>query len=478
MLKQTSRVLLNILVGGAVLASIAAPGLVNDAHATGFLVARMGGEHGTPMTDDPTALYYNPAGIAWRTAPTSTSREPSPIAARHSIATRPPWTIPTRRQARAGTPDPSINSGKGTLGNFLVSPFIGVTSDLGIDGLGVGLSFSTPFGGSASWNKVASNTLYPGAVDGPQRWGEIEGTIRSSYITAGAAYRLGDRVSVGIGANLVLSVIDDIRAQNADGTDDTTNSAGGVKEGRALINVSNTTVSASAGITWRPLDNLILGASYQSQPGFGTMTLSGTLEKKLGSDPETSSKIDVTQALPDVIRVGGAYRPASNVEIRLWGDFERWSVFTGQCIMDATVAGRNCALDANGAAAQTSAGIILNIPRYWHDAVDLRASGSYWLGDLELQFGVGFDGNAVPDSTIDAALPDQNKVSATVGVTWTGLDKKLVLSANITQFVYLSRTVAPRDGVEPFLPPSRVPDEAGTYDQSVSVGILGVGYKF
>src|SRR5687767_2908305 len=36
------------------------------AHASGIAVARFGGEHGHPTTDNPTAIYYNPAGIALR----------------------------------------------------------------------------------------------------------------------------------------------------------------------------------------------------------------------------------------------------------------------------------------------------------------------------------------------------------------------------------------------------------------------------
>ena len=35
----------------------------STASASGFATARFGGEHGHPTTDNPTALYYNPAGI-------------------------------------------------------------------------------------------------------------------------------------------------------------------------------------------------------------------------------------------------------------------------------------------------------------------------------------------------------------------------------------------------------------------------------
>src|SRR5690606_41508603 len=36
----------------------------SSAEASGFAAARFGGEHGHPTTDNATAIYYNPAGIA------------------------------------------------------------------------------------------------------------------------------------------------------------------------------------------------------------------------------------------------------------------------------------------------------------------------------------------------------------------------------------------------------------------------------
>src|SRR5262245_45104378 len=38
--------------------------LPSIAWASGFATARFGGEHGYVVTENPTALYYNPAGLA------------------------------------------------------------------------------------------------------------------------------------------------------------------------------------------------------------------------------------------------------------------------------------------------------------------------------------------------------------------------------------------------------------------------------
>src|SRR5882757_4840065 len=46
-------------------AAAAAYGFSRPAFASGFAAARFGGEHGTVNATNPTALYYNPAGIAF-----------------------------------------------------------------------------------------------------------------------------------------------------------------------------------------------------------------------------------------------------------------------------------------------------------------------------------------------------------------------------------------------------------------------------
>jgi long-chain fatty acid transport protein len=107
----------------------------------------------------------------------------------------------------------------------------------------------------------------------------------------------------------------------------------------------------------------------------------------------------------------------------------------------------------------------------------VRASGSYWLNPgLELQGGLGFDGNAVPDSTQESSLPDWNDISVTVGAALDLLGGKMKLSASFLAVISIPRTIEPSDPT--YLPPSQVPDGAGEYKQFVGVLQLGVGYKF
>jgi long-chain fatty acid transport protein len=452
-----------------------------DAGASGFAAARFGGEHGNPVTSNATALYYNPAGLALGSGTriyldgTFALRSVSYDRPREAISNIIPPGSPAGDH---GTPDEPLgiaaNSGKAELNNFIASPFAGIVSDLGVKNLGVGLGLYVPFGGQAVWDKVDrfKGTQYPGATGGVQRWSTIEGTIRSLYVTLGGAYRFEPlHLSVGVGANLISSEVNTIRARTIDGSDDLVFGDGSLYEGRSWLDVKNTSFSLGGGLLWEPADGLRIGASYQSQPGFGELKYDGTLYTALGTSPATNTPVDFTQSLPDVFRLGVSWR-SDKVELRLFGDLTRWSVLTNQCILNK---GGRCEVGADGSAAG-NAGIVLNIPRNWKDAFGARAGGSYWVNpDLELFLGAGYDGNAVPDSTVDASLIDMPKYTASIG---GGYDLgNLNIGLTLTQVIYQERTVKQAD-VKQYVSPSRNPSGAGTYDQSISLAVLSLGYRF
>lgn len=463
------------------------------ARAGGFNVARYGGEHGHAASDSVTSIYFNPAGLAigtgWRVYAEGI------FAFRQVEYDRPQLAIDNVLEpgdSGAGTPVEAMdtNSGTAKLNNMIVSPFLGAATDFGVPGLGVGIGFYVPFGGQAKWDKndaFEGNTEFPGAVDGVQRWSTIEGELRSIYITAAGAYRLpGPRLSFGAGFNLIRSNIDTVRARTAAGTDDIITADGDLVEGRSYIDVDGIAVSASAGVIWEPMENMWIGASYQAQPGFGNHTQSGRLTQQLGLTGVEETEIRLEQALPDVTRLAWRYRPVHNVELRLQGEYQRWSVFENQCLMDGSLpkSQNNCALDENGAALPEAQGIVVNIPRRWNDTYGIRGGGSYWFTpELEVNGGLNYDSSAVPDETIDVSLLDQNKLLALAGVRWAVLPQQLILGLTLVNVFYFKRDVAPRErdemdqGIGP-LPPSSIPDGAGVYKQNVFYFQLGAEYMF
>ncbi len=388
-----------------------------------------------------------------------------------------------------GTPDEALetNTGRASLHNVLTSPFAGVVSDLGQRDLRVGASFSVPFGGQVSWDRndgFAGNTMYPGAEDGVQRWNIIEGATRLMYMTAAGAYHIRPaKLSVGASFNVIRASIETIRARTPEGTDDLVTANGDLLEGRSLLESSGWAVSLGAGVLYQPKPGLAIGASYQSQPGFGEMKWQGTLTNRFNTTSDTP--VEVVQSYPDVFRVGARWR-RQNIEVRASADYSRWSKMQYQCLVSMSEADRKCAFNDDGSIDEAAggAGVLTVIQRKLHDTWGARVGGSYWVGPpLEAFAGLSFDSNAVPDETLEATLIDANKIIATGGLRYAALADRLWITGSFTHVEYARRTSSPRprDDTtgEPLIQnPSRNPDGAGRYSTRLELLTVGVEYGF
>lgn len=475
MLMKPSRTLLM----WAGLCTVAIP--LSNVYAGGYATARFGGEHGHPATDHPTAIYYNPAGLA--AGKGTRIYVEGLLVHRTASYERPTGAIDDEG---GGTPANAIdaNSGKSELSNILASPFLGVASDLGIDNLGVGLAFYAPFGGQASWgtdDQFDGNQQYPGAVDGAQRWHSIDGAQRVLYVTLGAAYRLPGNLTIGVGLNGVMQSLETLRARNLDGTDDLVSLDGGVKEGRTYTEGSQNTFSIGVGVQWAPNDKLRIGASYQSVPGFGESKLEGQLITKFGSSPAgVPTDTVLLLQLPDIFRFGLSYRVSPKIEVRLAGDYTRWGMFDQHCLL-TRVDDPECTLNEDGSIDTLSEGAsaLLAVVRNWKDTFGVRVGGSYFASSaLEAFAGVGFDSSAVPDETMEAGLMDMNKIVSSAGVRYALMDKTLTLTSAFTNVFYMSRDIDVRGPMDAPVSPSASPDGAGKYSQSINLLTLGAEYAF
>lgn len=435
------------------------------AHAAGFSVARFGGEHGNPMTENPTALYYNPAGIGFS--------EGTHVFVDLNLA----WRSATYTRTASDTPEPAgaegANSGKATLTNFLASPMIALTHSFGL--VTVGAGFFTPFGGQAEWSQRTelAESEHPGIVDGPQRWYTIDGDLRASYVGFGAAVRPVQMLSLGVTGNLVLGKVETIRARVVDGSDTIEN------EGRSWLDVSGTHFSFGAGVMLEPElgqgptpARLRLGASYQSQPAIengGEMRLGGTLNNNFGG-AVASSDVDFVQRLPDIVRAGISYRPeGQRFELRLFGDYQRWSVMEAQCVVQP---GAPCDRDPD----VNKDTYIQNQFRGWHDTFGARAGLSWFRSEVtELFVGAGYASNAVPDETLEPALMDFHSVTLGFGARIRAASWVHV-SPSYTQVIYLGRTTSTSRHDDYLGGKWKSPDSSGTYRQAV--GVLNVNADF
>lgn len=455
------------LVGAATFA----PG---SALASGYATARFGGDHGNVVTDNPTAIYYNPAGLAER-APD----EEKPFQVSIFLDVNAAWRLAgwSHEAAALDIEEPpgaeGANTGEASLFNLVAAPMGGV--NFKIDSFAIGAAVYFPFGGQAKWDKndaFENNNQYPGPVDGVQRWHTIDGTIRSMYISVGAAYDILERVSIGAAFNLVRSEITTIRAREVGGTNDIGS------EGRSLIDVSGWHGSFSAGILGEVVPRkLWLGFSYQSQPGVaGDMELEGTLKNKFGPNID-ESEIKLFQQLPAIYRAGVRARPSEDFELRFVGEIVNWAVLDNQCLVAKEqdgVESTECDVDKTGAA--TSSPLpIQNIKRDWGPAFALRVGGSYFASKaVELFASVGYDSSAVPDATLEPALMDFHDISPGAGAKFRA-GSIFAAAVSYTQFIYLPRDNSGKSKLQEFASPSKTPDGGGQYSQAL--GALNVNVE-
>lgn len=443
---------------------MAALALPSSARASGFAAARFGGEHGSVTATNPTALYYNPAGIAFSNG--THLFGDGTIALRHAT-----W----EHTPAAGEPPDApgaegANYGKATLFNVFGGPMLGATTRIG--NLAIGASIEVPFGGRATWsqNDKFANSNFPLAADGVQRWQIIEGALTFIYFTAGAAYRIGP-VSFGVSGNFIASSVKTVLAKNPTGAGDPDTT----REGRSTLDVSGKHGSFGAGAMVEALPGrLWIGASYQAQPALGPMELNGTLTLDYAGG---SSPLPVTmhQALPDIVRVGGRLRPSDTLELRLGAELTRWSVMQTQCV---SIEGSVCSVTPTGADATSDSSVVQNLRRHWKDTYGVHAGLSGWLSPgVELFGGLGFETAATPDETLEPGIGDANNIAAALGGRFE-IGREFFVAASYTHIQYMNRDNTGKSELATFDLPTRRPDGGGKYTQWIGLVNFNVEKQF
>jgi long-chain fatty acid transport protein len=431
-------------------------------HASGGVEqARFGSEDGHAAGATAFALYYNPAALAL-----------SPklqIAAHLTLA----WHGASYDRTQTTSPDPAeapgANVGKAKVGDVLAAPALALSYRLQDFVLAVGAF--VPFAGLQSWSGGGQTyPQYPGTSDGSARWHFLEGGTSSLYGSLGASYTIRPiRLSIGASANLVYNTLEFTRALNGAGNDNI------ATEGRSYLDVASVTGSFGLGVLWEAVEKKVwIGLSYQAPPGlYKDISMDGKARILLGGVTPTDNDVSLKQAMPDIIRLALRVRPTERYELRLFGDFTRWSVFERQCLVHK---GGQCGLNSDGSLTENS-DVVLNQPRNWRNTFAVRVGGSYFFSPTWEGFaGFGYDSSAIPASTLDASLIDGHDLTYTLGGRARFADSFGVLLALSYQH-WLERDTTGKSRLDGFKPPSRLPTSAGVYNQQAVVMNLLVEYR-
>jgi len=449
----------------AVLALFVAFGVASTAHAAGFASAEFAGEDGTAVSDGPTALYFNPAGIA--KASGLDIFLGGVLALRDGI-----WThahSSTSHEAADPAGAEGANTGTAHFSNIFGAPALAAT--MKVHDFSFGAAFYAPFGGSLKWtpNHLFTNDQnYPLAAGGIQRWTITEGSVTHLFFTLGAATRLGP-LALGITGNFIHSSVINTQAKNfaGQGDPDTSN------EGRDRIDVSGIEASLGVGAMLEAVENqLWFGASYQSRPGLGgPMKLNGTMTLTF-QDQVSPTPITFTHALPDILRLGIRYRPLPTFELRLFGDYTRWSAMQGQCI---SLRDKPCGVTATGADATPDNTTIQYLARNWKDTVGVRLGVTYRLAPgVEFISGTGFETAATPNETLDPMLPDAFNFRFSLGGR-VAIGAATTLNVGVTGIYFIPRDTTGLSTVSSADTPARRADGGGLYE--LWLALLNVGLE-
>lgn len=330
--------------------------LTSSAFGGGLDLLEVGGAWGTPGADNPTALWWNPSGLALGTG-TQIMVEVAPTFGRITAQ---------RDNPDYGTLDPTVYNGKfadlapdsydysGTdvLSSVAPVPFLGVSTDFGVEGLGVGASLSVPFGKAGALENP----------DGPNRYHVRAGTIQALYTTLGGGYQLSDRIALGASVSMVsswwsadtdFSLYPDLAREALSGDGSTWQDA--VQEMPeyavgTVIDTRATSFTFGVGANLRPLgdDTLQIALSYNHGVRLdheGTVAMSfacppvwdgparadavGTLMICDGSGAGISvgGTATIGYRLPGRIHLGVAVKPTERLRLEAMGGVVFWSGF-------------------------------------------------------------------------------------------------------------------------------------------------------
>lgn len=363
----------------------------------------VGGLWGSPAGSDAPAVWWNPGALAAGRGTRITLEIAPTIAAVNMDRYDPDW------------------GGVQQYRYFGVAPFLGVVTDGGVPGLGLGAAVYVPVARGA-------RAVDP---DGPGRSSFREGDIRTIAASLAASYQILGKVSLGasvsylygswaaeLDSEVATALADELVAENGGTQTDYYPDDAVIQDPRyqtliGLKGLAAHDVSFGVGLHARPIPQLELAVAYQhgwTAAHRGTATLSfdcppssDTLgrfgaEAKGLCDADMEADAVVAYRYPKRVHVGVAVSPVPELRLEAFGGWVGWSTFTDFDIDLSNVRSLNTTLDD-----ETTA--LLNKQRLWardnRDTFFVGLDASYRLKE-RWRFGVRgtFDRAAVPDHAL------------------------------------------------------------------------------
>jgi len=369
------RVFLSLAIIGLLSSAPAFPSgfqvMTQGAKATGMGLAFAG------VADDPSAIFYNPAGIAWQ----------------EHFSGQGGFGLLSRSKADFVGADPY--PGVGTFGSiqkqeFLI-PNLYVVVPLTAD-LNFGLGVDAPYGLGLRWN---TPEIWPG------RFISQNAVIKATDINPNFSYKLFPELAIAAGADYRFSGLQ--LEQNVAANNPFTQAEVDVAHAKLYSGLtSNGGWGYNAGIMWKPIPEIGVGAAYRSKitvnyDGTATVTARPTgdpvfdqlaaAEVPLGVHPVTTQIV-----FPASINTGVGIGLGGGFTVALEADWTQWSSFKSLNIVFPD-------------------GSLPDIDRAtnWNDSWAYRVGLEKKFGDWAIRVGYYYDNTPQPTRDVGPILSDNDR---------------------------------------------------------------------
>ena len=399
------------------------------AKATGMGLAFSG------IADDPSAIFYNPAGLGWQ--------KHFDTYGNLQFLTR------TDTQFTGLNPYPGDGVVEHIQDQWFVLPTLFAVVPL-TNELNFGLGIFAPYGLGVRW-------------ENPETWSgrfiSQNAVIKSIDLNPVFSYQLFPSLAIAAGADVRFSKVQLEQIQGA--IDPFTTSFENVAKVKLNSDmIDNTGWGWNVGIMFKPFDALSVGAAYRSHIKVnydGTATFIQRLTGNQVFDaavaaqlPTGTPPVKTSVDFPATVNLGAGINLGNGWTIGLEADWTEWSSFKNLNITFPTLVGHD-----------------IDRPTLWSDSWAYRVGIEKKLGNWALRAGYYFDNTPQPSFDTGPILADNDRNVYSAGVGWGTEQFGLDVGALLVKFK--DRTIPPPVQTDQFF---------GTYSETALVLVGGLHLAF
>jgi len=415
-----------------------------NSYANGFIIGEqdaeaMGGASAfAARADNPSAIFYNPAGI--------TQLDGTNVTLGTTLVTvkttyhKPGTAIKSSNKDRVDTP-----------GYFYITRKIN-------DKISAGFGFYQPYGLASDWQS-----------DWPGRHIVTYAMLRTFYFNPVIAWQVNKNLSVAAGA---IGVYSDVTLNSrlvyknlaeANGSPIVPKGALDGVEGHSKLKGDGGGAGVNLGLLYKVNDDWKIGVSYRSPVRvryFGEADFKhadSTIHPLVAIINATTanSEVQTKITMPPQLLAGVSYSGFKDLTLELDLDWRGWSQFDTLRIRFAEKADNRISLGS-----------------HWKDTITYRAGMEYKLNDsLALRAGYAYDPTAIRNNRLDPLVPDSDKHAVTLGVGYKMGNWKFDIS-DMALFFETASTHTAKAGFNNMF------DFKAKYKSFANLASMSVSYKF